>query len=97
MKVDSSNGEKPLSKVPLFEDLPSLRQELQEILEMDNLQYRSEQEAESLRKRSTRASSDASMSGPIYKRNDDDDNPPSSSGGSCGDGSGFTIASREVF
>ncbi|XP_066976939.1 ubiquitin carboxyl-terminal hydrolase 38-like isoform X1 [Macrobrachium rosenbergii] len=78
--------------VPLFEDMKSLRLDLRETVECDNLQYRSEQDREAQRKRSP------STGGSHFPRDTDHDGtpPPGGCGGGPG-GGGFNTPSRVVF
>ncbi|KAB7505117.1 Ubiquitin carboxyl-terminal hydrolase 47, partial [Armadillidium nasatum] len=82
------------TKVPLLEDFSSLRQELQDLIDSENLQYQNEQEHEQLRKRVGRQAPSSSSSS--YRKTDDDEDPPPpppSSGGTCGDGNGLSLSS----
>lgn len=75
--------------VPLVEDFKSLRLDLKEAVESDNLQYRSEQDRDSQRRR-YQASGRSSHFDPEH-----DDTPPP---GGCGPGGGgFNTPSRVVF
>ncbi|XP_045582441.2 ubiquitin carboxyl-terminal hydrolase 38 isoform X1 [Procambarus clarkii] len=78
--------------VPLMEDFKSLRFDLREAVESDNLQYRSEQDREAQRRR-YQVSSGTNFS----HDSDHDDTPPP---GGCGvgpGGGGFNTPSRVVF
>ncbi|XP_042876347.1 ubiquitin carboxyl-terminal hydrolase 38-like isoform X2 [Penaeus japonicus] len=77
---------------PLVEDLKSLRVDLQEVVENDNLQYRIEQDQEAQRRRCHFSS------GSQFSRDSDHDStpPPGGCGGGPG-GGGFNTPSRVVF
>ncbi|KAK8390902.1 hypothetical protein O3P69_016929 [Scylla paramamosain] len=79
-------------EVPLMEEFKCLRLDLQEAVENDNLQYRSEQEREAQRRRHQ-----VPGHSPFSRYSDHDDTPPP---GGCGAGPGggsFNTASRVVF
>lgn len=78
--------------VPLVEDFKSIRLDLREAVESDNLQYRSEQEREVQRRRYQ-----VSGGSHFSHDSDHDDTPPP---GGCGVGpgaGGFNTPSRVVF
>ncbi|MPC14436.1 Ubiquitin carboxyl-terminal hydrolase 38 [Portunus trituberculatus] len=79
-------------EVPLMEEFKCLRLDLQEAVENDNLQFRSEQEREAQRRRHQ-----VPGHSPFSRYSDHDDTPPP---GGCGAGPGggsFNTASRVVF
>lgn len=80
------------SEEPLVEDLKSLRVDLQEVVENDNLQYRIEQDQEAQQRRCHFSS------GSQFSRDSDHDStpPPGGCGGGPG-GGGFNTPSRVVF